>query len=112
VTTSGDVPSPLPPGIPASIPPLSISGSSSSTSSVSTPPGELKAEDLAGLGQLLTGGAIAAVESIVNTVEIVHYGDPPTGVMEVLPGVLVVTQSQAAHREIAELLEELAGATP
>ena len=35
------------------------------------------------------------------------------GVMSmVLPGVLVVTQSQAAHREIAELLEELAGATP
>jgi hypothetical protein len=64
-------------------------------------------EQLAGLGQLLTGGAIAAVEALVNTAEIVHYGDPPTGVMEVLPGVLVITQSQAAHREIAALLEEL-----
>jgi len=71
---------------------------------------EISAEELANFGQLLTGGAIAAVESIVNAVEIVHYGDPPTGVMEVLPGVLVITQSQGAHREIAELLDELAAA--
>ena len=75
---------------------------------------ELTAEDLANLGQLLTGGALAAIETVVNTVEIVHYGDPPTGVMEVLPGVLVITQSQGAHREISGLLEELAaaGTTP
>jgi hypothetical protein len=71
---------------------------------------ELSAEDLANLGQLLTGGALAAVETVVNTFEIVHYGDPPTAVMEVLPGVLVITQSQGAHREIAELLEQLAAA--
>jgi hypothetical protein len=73
-------------------------------------PAELSAEDLANLGQLLTGGALAAVETAVNTFEIVHYGDPPTGVMEILPGVLVITQSQGAHREIAELLEDLAAA--
>ncbi|QDT57413.1 hypothetical protein Pan44_54820 [Caulifigura coniformis] len=75
-------------------------------------PPELTAEDLAGVGQLLTGGAIAALEAVVNAVEIVHYGDPPTGVMEVLPGVLVITQSQSAHREIAALLEDLQAAAP
>jgi len=75
-------------------------------------PPEMSAEDLAGVGQLLTGGAIAALEAVVNAIEIVHYGDPPTGVMEVLPGVLVITQSQGAHREIAALLEELQAAAP
>jgi hypothetical protein len=81
---------------------------------VITPPAqsvELKPQDLAGLGELVTGGAIAALEALVNTVEIVHHGDPPTAVMEVLPGVLVITQSQGAHREISALLEELADAT-
>jgi hypothetical protein len=73
-------------------------------------PEPINPAELAAIGQLLAGGAIAAVESIVNAFEIVHYGDPPTGVMEVLPGVLVITQSQRAHREIAELLEELAAA--
>ncbi|HVJ87590.1 MAG TPA: hypothetical protein VM452_18160, partial [Caulifigura sp.] len=95
-------------------PPLSLNPASATTSSqsVELKPQEINPQDLAALGQLLTGGAIAAVDAIVNTLEIVHYGDPPTGVMEVLPGMLVITQSQGAHREIAELLEELASTSP
>ncbi len=75
-------------------------------------PVQIKPEEIAALGQLLSGGAIAAVETIVNAVEIVHYGDPPTGVMQVLPGMLVITQSQGAHREIADLLAQLASSAP
>jgi hypothetical protein len=50
---------------------------------------------------------LAAAQSIVAALEIVHHGDPPTGVIESLPGILIITQSQAAHREIRELLREL-----
>jgi hypothetical protein len=64
-------------------------------------------EVVAATGQLLAGGAVAAVDSVVAALEIVHHGDPPTGVIEVLPGMLVITQSQAAHREIEELLDSL-----
>jgi hypothetical protein len=64
-------------------------------------------ETVAATGQLLAGSAVAAVDSIVAALEIIHHGDPPTGVIEVLPGMLVITQSQAAHREIEELLHAL-----
>ena len=64
-------------------------------------------ETVAATGQLLAGGAVATVHSIVAALEIVHHGDPPTGVIESLPGILIITQSQAAHREIKELLDEL-----
>jgi len=49
----------------------------------------------------------AFAQAAVSAVEIVHYADPPTGTIQTLPGKLVITQSQAAHREIAELLKEL-----
>jgi len=49
----------------------------------------------------------AVAQAAVSAVEIVHYADPPTGTIQTLPGKLVITQSQAAHREIAELLKEL-----
>jgi hypothetical protein len=62
---------------------------------------------VAATGQLLAGGAVAALDTVVAALEIVHHGDPPTGVIEVLPGALVITQSQAAHREIEELLDAL-----
>ncbi len=64
-------------------------------------------EMIAATGQLVAGGAVAMVHSIVAALEIVHHGDPPTGVIESLPGMLIITQSQAAHREIKELLDEL-----
>lgn len=65
---------------------------------------EITAEDLALIGQLwdyLLQGSITALQ-------VIHHGDPPTGVIEVLPGTLVITQSQGAHREIADLLDQLA----
>jgi hypothetical protein len=68
---------------------------------------EVSAETVAAAGQLVAGGALAIVQSTVAAMEIVHHGDPPTGVIESLPGVLIITQSQAAHREIKELLDEL-----
>jgi hypothetical protein len=68
---------------------------------------KVSADTVAATGQLVAGGALAAVNSIVAALEIVHYGDPPTGVIESLPGILIITQSQAAHREIKELLCEL-----
>jgi hypothetical protein len=64
-------------------------------------------ESVAGLGQLFAGGAEALVHSVVAALEIVHHGDPPTGVIESIPGFLVITQSQGAHREIGELLDQL-----
>jgi hypothetical protein len=64
-------------------------------------------ETVAATGQLLAGGAVAAVDTVVAALEIIHHGDPPTGVIEVLPGMLVITQSQGAHREIEELLSAL-----
>jgi hypothetical protein len=69
--------------------------------------GAASEETVAATGQLLAGGAVAAVDSVVAALEIVHYGDPPTGVIEVLPGTLVITQSQGAHREIEQLLNAL-----
>jgi len=49
----------------------------------------------------------AFAQAAVSAVEMVHNADPPTGTIQTLPGKLVITQSQAAHREIAELLKEL-----
>jgi len=60
-------------------------------------------EDASTVIDVLTAFAQAAV----SAVEIVHYADPPTGTIQTLPGKLVITQSQAAHREIAQLLKEL-----
>lgn len=64
-------------------------------------------DGIAALGQLLAGGADAVVHSLVAALEIVHHGDPPTGVIEAIPGFLVITQSQAAHREIRQLLDQI-----
>jgi hypothetical protein len=80
-------------------------GKDSSLSANTTP--RVTADTVAAAGQLVAGGALAAAHSIVAALEIVHHGDPPTGVIESLPGILVITQSQAAHREIKELLYEL-----
>lgn len=82
---------------------------SSDGNSVKPADGKVTEEAVAATGQLLAGGAVATVQSIVAALEIVHHGDPPTGVIESLPGILVITQSQGAHREIAALLEELSG---
>jgi hypothetical protein len=80
-------------------------GSDAALSATTSP--EVSAETVAATGQLVAGGALAVAHSIVAALEIVHHGDPPTGVIESLPGMLIITQSQAAHREIKELLHEL-----
>ncbi len=59
------------------------------------------------LGNALVDSAVTAAHASLTTLEVVHHADPPTGVVQVLPGTLIITQSQAAHREIAELLKQL-----
>lgn len=65
---------------------------------------ELTEEDLEMLGRAWEGLFLATVTSI----QVIYHSDPPTGVVEVLPGMLIISQSQGAHREIADLLEQLA----
>jgi hypothetical protein len=68
----------------------------------------LDSKDMAMLGDALVNGLVTFVHTTLTTLEIMHYADPPTGSIQTLPGKLVITQSQAAHREIAELLKQLA----
>ena len=84
----------------------SAEGDSDATLSADAMP-KVSADTVAATGQLVAGGAVALAHSIVAALEIVHHGDPPTGVIESLPGILIITQSQAAHREIRQLLDEL-----
>ncbi len=65
---------------------------------------ELTPEDLEMLAQMWNG----LFQGTVTSLQVIHHADPPTGVLEVLPGLLVISQSQGAHREIADLLEQLA----
>jgi hypothetical protein len=59
------------------------------------------------LGSLISSGSIAAAHALINTTEMLHYADPPTATVEVLPGMLVISQSQGAHSEIADLLDQI-----
>ncbi len=59
------------------------------------------------LGRALVDTLVTAAHFSLNALEVMHYADPPTGSIQVLPGRLVITQSQAAHREIADLLKQL-----
>jgi hypothetical protein len=59
------------------------------------------------LGRAMTNGLVALAESTLLGLEMVHYAEPPTGTIQLLGNRLVVTQSQSAHREIAELLKQL-----
>jgi hypothetical protein len=68
----------------------------------------LDAQEMAMLGDALVNGLVTFVHTTLTTLEIMHYADPPTGSIQTLPGKLIITQSQAAHREIAELLKQLA----
>ena len=67
----------------------------------------LTAQEAAQLGDALVNGLVTFMQASITTVEIMHYADPPTGTIQTVPGKLIITQSQAAHREIAELLKEL-----
>jgi hypothetical protein len=43
----------------------------------------------------------------LSSLEMMHFAEPPTGTIQTLPDRLVITQSQAAHREIADLMKQL-----
>ena len=59
------------------------------------------------LGDALANGVVVLAQTSLTALEIAHYADPPTGSVQILPGRLIITQSQPAHREIAELLKQL-----
>lgn len=68
---------------------------------------EIDLKSLRAMGQLLSSGTVAAAHAVISGTEILHYADPPTAVIETLPGMLVITQSQGAHREIEDLIDQL-----
>jgi hypothetical protein len=65
------------------------------------------AEEAEMLGNAAVNGLVTIAHTTLTALEIAHYADPPTGSIQTLPGKLIVTQSQAAHREIADLLKQL-----
>lgn len=85
------------------------------TVTTSDPPAAEKAEKrsdealaAAMLGNAMVNGLVTFVEATLSSIEMFHHAEPPTGTIQTLPGKLVIMQSQAAHREIAELLKQLA----
>ena len=64
---------------------------------------ELTEEDL----ELMSRAWNGLFDATVTSIQVLYHSDPPTGVVEVLPGMLIISQSQSAHREIADLLEQL-----
>jgi hypothetical protein len=65
------------------------------------------AEQAEMLGNAVVNGLVTFAHTTLTALEIAHYADPPTGAIQSLPGKLIITQSQAAHREIADLLKQL-----
>ena len=86
----------------------SVDGSKDQQDDVGVDPGA-GWQSVKALGSLLSSGTIAFAHALINTTEMLHYADPPTATIEVLPGMLVISQSQGAHREIADLLEQIVG---
>ena len=66
-----------------------------------------EAEELDALGNATVNGLVTLAHATVLSLEMVHHADFPTGTIFTLPGKLIVTQSQATHREIADLLKQL-----
>lgn len=67
-----------------------------------------EAKQMEMLGGALTNGLITLAQSTLLALEMVHYAEPPTATIQTLGHKLIITQSQTAHREIAELLKQLA----
>jgi len=59
------------------------------------------------IGNAVASAFTTLAHASLTNVEVVHYADPPTGSIRVSVGQLIITQSQAAHREIAKLLTQL-----
>lgn len=66
-----------------------------------------QARQLEMLGGVVANGLVTMAQTTLLALEMVHYAEAPTGTIQVLGSKLVITQSQAAHREIADLLEAL-----
>ncbi len=60
------------------------------------------------LGSAIVNGLVTLAQATLSTLEMVHYAEPPTGTIQTLGNKLIITQSQTAHREIADLLRQLA----
>jgi hypothetical protein len=60
------------------------------------------------LGSAIVNGLVTLAQATISTLEMVHYAEPPTGTIQTLGNKLIITQSQTAHREIADLLRQLA----
>jgi hypothetical protein len=60
------------------------------------------------LGGAITNGLVTFAQSTLLALEMVHYAEPPTATIQTLGHKLIITQSQTGHREIAELLKQLA----
>ncbi|MDB5348155.1 MAG: hypothetical protein JWP89_6532 [Schlesneria sp.] len=60
------------------------------------------------LGGAITNGLVTFAQTTLLALEMVHYAEPPTASIQTLGHKLIITQSQTAHREIAELLKQLA----
>jgi hypothetical protein len=70
--------------------------------------GSDEAKQMAILGNAIANGLVTLAQATLSAAEIIHYAEPSTGAIQVLGSRLIITQSQAAHREIADLLEQLA----
>lgn len=67
-----------------------------------------EAKQLEMLGGAITNGLVTFAQTTLLALEMVHYAEPPTATIQTLGHKLIITQSQTAHREIAELLKQLA----
>ena len=65
-------------------------------------------EQLNAIGNATVNGLVTFAHATLLSLEMVHHAEFPTGTIVSLPGKLIVTQSQAAHREIADLIKQLA----
>jgi hypothetical protein len=66
-----------------------------------------EAKQLEMVGNAVVNGLVTLAQATVSALEMVHHGEPPTGTIQLLGNKLIITQSQAAHHEIAELLKQL-----
>ncbi len=56
---------------------------------------------------LFSTGTKAFAHGMLSTTEMLHYGDPPTGTIETLPNMLIISQSRGAHQEISALMDQI-----
>ncbi|MFO1019605.1 MAG: hypothetical protein U0903_02715 [Planctomycetales bacterium] len=67
----------------------------------------INAKEMALMGNAMANLTVALGHASLSMLEMFHYAELPTGTIQTLPGRLVITQSQATHREIADLIRQL-----